>query len=121
MPSVVERRSYGSVRVYWLNHEEAVRRLEEAARRLISERPEVQAVVLFGSLAEGRAVPGSDADLLLVLRSSDRPWMDRPPEYLPYFRGIGLSLDLFCYTEEEVEQLPLARRALSRGRRLAAR
>jgi len=50
-----------------------------------------------------------------------RDWMDRPPEYLPYFRGIGLSLDLFCYTEEEIEQLPLARRALSRGRRLAAR
>ncbi|MDR7417118.1 MAG: nucleotidyltransferase domain-containing protein [Armatimonadota bacterium] len=117
----MERRSYGSVRVYWLNREEAWRRLEEAARRVVEERPEVKAVVLFGSLAEGRAVPGSDADLLLLLRSSDRPWMERPSEYLPYFEGIGLPLDLFCYTEEEVEQVPLARHALSRGRRLAGR
>lgn len=95
------------------------RRLRAAAERLVDARPDVRAVYLFGSLSEDRAVPGSDADVLVVLTSSDRRWMDRPLEYAEFFEGTGMPVELFCYTEEEVGRVPLARRALMRGSRLA--
>lgn len=79
----------------------------------------MRAVYLFGSLSEDRAVPGSDADVLVVLTSSDRRWMDRPLEYAEYFEGAGMPVELFCYTVEEIERVPLARRALGSGSRLA--
>jgi len=115
----VRRESYGSVTVFWLETEKVLRRLREAAEALVDARPEVRAVHLFGSLAEGRAVPGSDADLMIVLESSERRWMDRPLEYGEFFSGIGMPVELFCYTEEEAARVPLARRALERGTRLA--
>jgi uncharacterized protein len=120
MPSVVQERSFGSVRVYWLDSQEAVRRLKVAAERLIAEHPEVLGVYLFGSLAEGRAVPGSDADVLILLHHSDRRWLDRPLDFGAAFDDAGLPVELFCYTRGE-DLVPLASRALESGMPLAQR
>jgi predicted nucleotidyltransferase len=87
----------------------------------VAERPEVQAVYLFGSLATGRAVPGSDADVLVVLDHSEERWLDRAARYRHYFAGVGLAVELFCYTPEELPSVPLARRALVEGKVLACR
>lgn len=121
MGSVVQRRSYGSVKVVWLDRLEAVRRVREAGRNLVMAHPEVIGVYLFGSLAEGRAVPGSDADILILLERSERRWIDRPLEFYPYFENAGIGVDLFCYTIEEADRTPLARRALEGGVLLAGR
>lgn len=115
----MRKRSYGSVDVFWLDRTEAVRRIEEAAAEVVRDRAEVEEVHLFGSLAEGRAVPGSDADVLLVLSESDEPWVDRPAAYRDAFRDVGMPVELFCYTREEVDRHPLAGRAREEGRRLA--
>jgi len=117
-PSPVREKSCGSVRIFWLERDEVLWRVKEAVRRLLSERPEVKSVYLFGSLAEDRAVPGSDVDLLLILRKSSKPFPERPLEYLSYFDEVGLPCDLFCYTEEEIERTPLAQAVLRRGYRL---
>ncbi|HXF71173.1 MAG TPA: nucleotidyltransferase domain-containing protein [Actinomycetota bacterium] len=110
------------MRVFWLDSPEALHRLRAAAERLLAERPEVRSVVLFGSLAEGHAVPGSDADVLLLLDRSERPrWFDRPLDYRRAFEGVGMPVELFCYTREEAGRVPLARRALERGLVLATR
>ncbi|GAB6063117.1 nucleotidyltransferase domain-containing protein [Deferrisoma palaeochoriense] len=98
--------------VFSLDREEALRRVREAAERLGRERPEVRFVGLFGSLAKGTAVPGSDADLIVVLDPTDLRFLDRPLRYGPYFEGVGLDVDLFCYTPEELPRTPLARTAL---------
>lgn len=119
--SVVRSSSYGSVKVFWLDSQEAVARLRSAAEGLIEQRPELVGVYLFGSLAEGRAVPGSDADLLIVLNHSDRRWLDRPLDYLPAFDDVGLPVEVFCYTADEVDRVPLARRARERSTVLAER
>ncbi len=112
MPSVVRKESYGSVTVFSLDREEALRRVRAAAERLGRERPEVRFVGLFGSLARGTAVPGSDADVIVVVEKTDQPFLDRPRVYGPYFQGVGLGVDLFCYTPDEIPRTPLARRAL---------
>jgi len=121
MRSVVRRRPYGSATVFWLDREEAERRLRHAAGRLVAGRPEVVAVYLFGSLATGRAVPGSDADVLVVLERSEERWVDRGVRYAGYFEDVGIAVELFCYTEDEVARVPLAQRALAEGKLLAGR
>jgi len=85
------------------------------------DRAEIRSIRLFGSLAEGRAVPGSDADVLILLERSERRWIDRPLDYIGYFEGVGMPVELFCYTTEEAERTPLAARALESGTPLARR
>lgn len=101
---------------------EAVR--NNVARRvaaLAARRREIERVILFGSLATGQAVPGSDADLLVILARSDLPFLDRIPLYMP--EGCGIAVDVFPYTQAEVREMrasghSLVRRALSEGYRL---
>jgi predicted nucleotidyltransferase len=109
------------VRVFWLNKSEALARLREAARALVAEQQDAAAVYLFGSLSEDRAVPGSDADILILLEQSQRRYLDRPEEFHRYFSSIGMPIELFCYTRDEAERTPFARSAIARGMLLAGR
>jgi len=67
---------------------------------------QLRRAVLFGSLARGGATASSDADLLLVVAYSEhsRP-RDRIPGALQALRPLPCPLDLFVYTEQEVQQL----------------
>ena len=102
----MQRRSCGSVRIAFLNREQAISELEEDARRLLEGDERVLAVGLFGSLARGDALPSSDADLLILLSDHPLPrWFDRIPEYLSAFQGSALPVELFPYTGEELKAL----------------
>jgi predicted nucleotidyltransferase len=104
--SVVEECYRGSqVRVFRLRRQAILQALEEAAHRLLAERPEVLEVRMFGSLAKGNAGPGSDADILLVLSESNKPFVDRIPEYARFMTAIGIACDIFPYTRAEFAQL----------------
>ncbi len=75
-------------------------RLQEVERgaQALRERPEVLAVVLFGSLAQGQATAMSDADLFLLLSESSYPFGERLVRYRP----PGLRrVEVFPYTLEE--------------------
>ncbi len=91
--------------MFRLNRRAAIAALEERARRLLHERPEVVEVRLFGSLAAGNAAPGSDADLLIVLEPTAEPFPDRAGNYAPFFSRLGVACDLFPYTEAELADL----------------
>lgn len=83
--------------------ERIAREVEAYARALRSAHPEIRRLIWFGSWVNGTATPGSDVDLCLVLGHSDLVPRDRIPQYLP--SGFPVGLDLFPYTEEELEEL----------------
>jgi len=113
MRSAVRSESYGSVTVFSLNEKV----IEAALAKWLTEvrkRPEVLAVVLFGSFVSGREVPGSDLDLLIVLRDDLRPFLDRIPDCMP--DGIPVPVDVFPYAQPEIEAgQPVASEALRTG------
>jgi predicted nucleotidyltransferase len=101
------------VRVFWLKQDELIEHIRRVAERVGSADPNVLKIVLFGSLAEGRAVPGSDADILIILRHDPRRFMDRLPEWMGRL-SIDFPVDVFPYTEAESET-PIVAEALRHG------
>ena len=113
--------SSSSVKVFWLNREETIQRLQEAMKALKIRHPEIERAVLFGSLQRGDAVPGSDADVLLVLRTTDLSFSERAAIYRP--EDIGVPVDFFVYTQAELNDMladgnRFVSRALAEGRGL---
>lgn len=111
-------RSTGSVTVIYLDREQVVEKTRAAVAALARGRAEIERVVLFGSMARGDAVPGSDVDLLMVLSESPFRFLDRSVEYKP--EGIPVGVDVFAYTEDEIEKMArdghmLLEQALSEG------
>ena len=111
-------KSSASVKVFWLDRPQLIERLKSAAQTLIERYPEIELIVLFGSLARGDAVPGSDADLLIVVSHSAEPFLERTVRYRP--AGVGVGVDVVAYTREELAVLleagnAFVRQALGEG------
>jgi predicted nucleotidyltransferase len=111
-------RSFDSVKVVSLNRERVREQVKSAVRRLAARRPEIKRAILFGSLARGDAVPGSDADILLILKSSPKPFMQRLSDYELSLPSIGT--DVFPYTQDELDRMqkdgnPFIEQALEQG------
>lgn len=93
------------VKVRFLNREEIVSRLVVLAKRLLAARADVIEVSLFGSLVRGNYAPGSDADILILLREDSRRFIDRIPEFLSHFSNVGVPIEVFPYTQDELEKM----------------
>ena len=113
MPSFVVEQSLGSVKVCWLRQEELVEEIRRSARRLGQSDENVLQIVLFGSLAERKAVPGSDADLLILLKEDKRSFMERVAAWQEKF-SLGFPIEVFPYTEKELD-CPIAVQAMKSG------
>ncbi len=70
-------------------------------------------IVLFGSLAEKRAIPGSDADILILLKKDDKPFTERIIEWLAKFQ-LDFPLEVFPYVIKE-ENNPIVVEAIKKG------
>ena len=99
----MQTRSYGSVKVAYLDRKAVLAAVHRGVRNLARRRSEVLRVLLFGSMARGDAVPGSDVDLLVVLTRHDKGFMERIPEYR--LKGIPIGVDVFPYTEQELAKM----------------
>jgi predicted nucleotidyltransferase len=112
------------VKVTFLEREPLLARLTERAHQLLTSDPRVLEVGLFGSLVRGDYGPGSDADLLVILAADARRFVDRIPEFLRHFSGLGIAVDVFPYTREEIavmQDAGLVKSALSERCVLARR
>lgn len=112
MPSYVVAESSGSVKVFWLDQKALIEELRQLAQKLGKEDKNISKIVLFGSLAQEKATPGSDADILVLLKKDNRPLLAR----LSQWQGkltLGFPVEVFPYTEAELT--PLVRGALKSG------
>jgi len=105
------------VKVFWFDKKLLTNQISEAVKRLVSERPDVKKVILFGSVAEKRATPASDVDIVIIVEDSSQRFLDRPLPFSKYFQDIGLGVELFIYTQKEIaeEDIPFVRTAFKKG------
>lgn len=110
-----------SVWATYLDKDARIAQLRETARRARRTLPAIDRMILFGSFVRGIPTPRSDADILVVLQSSDaiRP-IDRVPQVLAAMSPLPCPVDLFVWTAEEFrsaqrEGTPLLREALEHG------
>lgn len=102
-----------------MNSEKIIKQLRKLARDLKKKDKNVLKLVLFGSLVQEVHTPRSDADILIILKKSELPFLERIPPFLLHFSECEIPVDVFPYTEEEIENLPFAQRALAEGINLA--
>lgn len=73
------------------------------AERQAAARDGVVAIGYFGSYARRDFGPGSDLDLVAIVATSDRPFIERASEW--DLNGLPVPADLLVYTVEEWRRL----------------
>jgi predicted nucleotidyltransferase len=73
--------------------------VERWARRMAARRPETARVGYFGSYARGDWGPGSDVDLVVIVRAADQPFLRRALGWDA--TDLPVPADVVVYTEAE--------------------
>lgn len=97
------KKSSNSVKVVFADKTKVLRQLKDYTKNLKRMQPEVERVGYFGSYANNTYGPASDVDLLIILRQSDKRFLDRIPDFFP--DDISICCDVFPYTSEEIERM----------------
>lgn len=84
-----------SVRIWKVDRERVWAGLRRWLQEVIEPASEVREVWLFGSYARGEEGPGSDIDLLVIVREAPEPFFERAMRYTPL--RSGLPLEIFVY------------------------
>jgi len=119
MQSFIVEESLNSVKIFWLDQERLRAELTRTAQRIGSGDENIVKIILFGSLAENRGVPGSDADILIVLKRADEPFLQRIEVWSAKF-SVDFPIELFPYAEDELDN-PIVQEAIKKGITLFAR
>lgn len=116
MPSVIQKKSYSSVKIFWLNKDLLNKKINTAVNNIANNCPEVEEIILFGSFCKDKATSLSDIDVLIVITSSYEKFLDRPLKYKVFFEDIDLDVDIFVYTKEEIKtNIPLVKTVFKEG------
>ncbi len=91
-------------KIKFINKDEILEVLQILAKQVLAEKENVLEISLFGSLVRGNYSPRSDADIYILLKKESKTFMDRIPEFLDYFSNVGLPVEVFPYTTEEIEK-----------------
>ena len=102
---MLRTRSSGSVQITWVDLPELLAAVRERAERLCREHPEIQEILLFGSLAHGGFTPDSDVDLLIILERSDTPFLKRADPFRDIFSDLPFDVFPLVYTRDEVNRM----------------
>ncbi|MCL6557382.1 MAG: nucleotidyltransferase domain-containing protein [Firmicutes bacterium] len=113
MPSFVAEESLNSVKVFWLDQDKLLTEIHKVAVRIGQADENVKKIILFGSLVEKRAVPGSDADILIILEKDSKAFMDRISEWSERF-VVDFPVEVFPYTQKELNNA-IALKAMKKG------
>ena len=93
MPSPTQESSSASVRVFSLDRAKTIDSIRDAMNAVTERCPEIDRVILFGSLARGEAVPDSDTDVLVLPRDTTWPFQERLARYVP--AGVAMGVGVF--------------------------
>jgi predicted nucleotidyltransferase len=99
----MQKKSSDFVKITYLDKSGIMKAITRLVDDLSQKHPEIEEIYLFGSLARDEAVPGSDADILIVLTDSPLSFMDRMTIYMPSSFPVGV--EVFPYTRREMETM----------------
>ncbi len=97
-------RSLTSSVLKWPDAEQVVAAVRQWAKKVGHERPDVLEIGYFGSYARGDWGVGSDLDLVIILKSSEKAFDMRASEWDT--GEIPVPTDILVYTQEEWQARP---------------
>lgn len=98
----MHEKSLSSAEVRFIDRDQVIRDLRQAAAEARSRYPEIAKVLLIGSLVKGNWTADSDADLIVVVRKEFRDLLERS-RYQIFTKSI--PTDTLVFSEAEFELL----------------
>lgn len=102
---MLQKRFLNGVEIISVEIDSLRRFLKDIAEKIKHVHPSVLKIILFGSFSERNFTPFSDIDIAIILKDTEKNFLERQDEFIDYFRGIPFDVNLLIYTEEEFNRM----------------
>jgi predicted nucleotidyltransferase len=93
------------VRILSVNYDSLLEALKKAAGLIRKRYPEVTGILLFGSFARGNYTPESDIDILITVKDTALPFLERQDMFVEFFAEMPFDVNILVYTGEEAAKM----------------
>lgn len=94
-----------SVKIVSVDYDALIKTLKRSTYAIKEKDPLVIKIFLFGSFTKGNFTPESDIDILIILKQTDRPFLQRRDQYFDFFKDIPFDCNILAYTEAEIKKM----------------
>ena len=120
---MLQVQSLDSVKILSVDYNALIKGLKKACHKIKINHPETLKLLLFGSFSKGDYTPESDIDILIIVRQTDIPFLERRDMFLDFFKDIPFDLNILVYTEAELKKMlgegnPFIQRVMKETREL---
>jgi predicted nucleotidyltransferase len=102
---MLRKRYLNGVEILSIDKDRLISKLKKISSRIRSDHPGVTEIKLFGSFSRDDFTPYSDADIAIIVNSTDKPFITRQDEYIDYFLDIPVDTNLLIYTSDELKRM----------------
>lgn len=102
---MLQERYLGSVKIQSVDYNALMGTLKRIAAIIKITHPHVKKVYLFGSFSKGNYTPESDVDVLIIVKHTDMPFLQRGDSFLDPFKDVPFDVNILVYTEDEIKMM----------------
>ncbi|MCM8761939.1 MAG: nucleotidyltransferase domain-containing protein [Candidatus Omnitrophica bacterium] len=102
---MLQKKYFSGVKVFSIDKEELLSKLKEITKRIKDEDEEVMDIFLYGSFVKNNYTPLSDIDIAIILSNSDKNFIKRQDDFIDYFSGLEMDVNIVVYTDKEFNKL----------------
>lgn len=99
------KKSFPSAEIVSVDLDQLMAALKKIAAAIAEANAAVQDIRLFGSLTRDDWTPDSDMDLLIVVETTDIPFLERRDAFADAFLSLPMDVDIKVYTSGEIERM----------------
>lgn len=102
---MLQREYLNGVEILSVDYKRLMKELKNISGKIKKDKSEVSKIILFGSFAKGNFTPYSDIDIAIIVKNSNKNFIQRQDDFIDYFNSLGFDVNLIVYTEEEYKKM----------------
>lgn len=102
---MLQRQYLDGVKILSVDENNLRESLKRIAGKIKAEHPEVIEINLFGSFAKKDFTPYSDIDIAIIVKKTDKSFIERTDNFIDYFIEVPFDVNLIVYTTQEINQM----------------
>jgi predicted nucleotidyltransferase len=93
------------VKILSVDYDALIKSIERVCEGIRENYSHVKKILLFGSFYKGNYTPESDIDILIEVKHTDVPFMERRDLFADFFENIPFDINMLVYTEDELNSM----------------
>lgn len=101
---MLQKKYFNGVRILSINKKEIEKRMKKIIKKIKADKNVIN-IIAFGSFFSEEFNPRSDIDIAIILKKSDKNFIERADDFIDYFNELKVDVNIIVYTQKEFNKM----------------